>query len=196
MLFYYRNFDKKVIYSIRQLEFGGVKQSNSTKVLEAAMIDKYVKIYHRRNIQLALVVAAIIFLPLFVVSLFYDVVPEDTLVSFVPYILAALCVAIASLSTKRFRTMIHKQEQIYSVKFQDTDVVHLETTLFLSKDWLIWSGSCAMYKEHIKSIGSKRRFGRAGSSNEVIIKTVDNKQYTIWCLSSSNVKKIKEWMKS
>ena len=185
-----------IISTVRQLEFDGVKQSNSTKVLGAAMIDKYVKIYHRRNIQLALVVATIIFLPLFVVSLFYDVVPEDTLVSFVPYILAALCVSIASLFTKRFRTMIHKQEQIYSVKFQDTDVVHLETTLYLSKDWLVWAGSCAIYKEHIKSIDSKLRHGPAGSSNEVIIKTVDNKQYTIWCLSSSNVKKIKEWMKA
>ena len=85
---------------------------------------------------------------------------------------------------------------MYSVKFQDTDVVHLETTLYLSKDWLICAGSCAMYKEYIKSISSKLRHGRAGSSNEVIIKTVDNKQYAIWCLSSSNVKKIKEWVKS
>ena len=160
------------------------------------MIDKYIGIYHKRNIQLALICATIVFLPLFIVSLFYDVVPEDTLVSFVPYILATLCVAIASLFTKRFRTMIHKQEQIYSVKFQDTDVVHWETTLYLSKDWLVWAGSCAIYKEHIKSIGSKLRHGRAGSSNEVIIKTVDNKQYTIWCLNSSNIKKIKEWMKA
>ena len=159
------------------------------------MIDKYIKIYHKRNILLALMCATIVFLPLFVVSLFYDVVPDDTLVSVVPFILSALCVAIASLFTKRFRTMIHKQEQIYSVKFQDTDVVHLETTLYLSKDWLIWAGSCAIYKENIKTINSKLRHGRVGSSNEVIIKTVDNKQYTIWCLSSSNVKKIKEWTK-
>ena len=160
------------------------------------MIDKYIKIYHKRNIQLALICGTIVFVPLFVVSLFYDVVPEDTLVSFVPYILAAACIAVASLFTKRFRKMIHKQEQIYGVQFQDTDVVHLETTLYLSKDWLIWAGSCAMYKEHIKSISSALRHGRVGSSNEVIIKTVDNKQYRIWCLNSSNVKKIKKWKNS
>ena len=122
-----------------------------------------------------------------------DVVPEDTLVSFVPYILAAMCAAIAGLFTKRFRKMIHKQEQIYGVQFQDTDVVHLETTLYLSKDWLIWAGSCAMYKEHIKSISSAPRYGRVGSSNKVVIRSVDDKQYTIWCLSSSNVDRIKKW---
>ena len=160
------------------------------------MIDKYIKIYYRRNIQLALICATIVFLPLFIVSLFYDVIPADTLISFVPYILAALCVAIVSLFTIRFRKMIHKQEQIYSVKFQDTDVVHLESTLYLSNDWLIWAGSCALYKGHIQSIRSELCHGRGGSSNEVVIKTVDNKKYTIWCLNSSNVKKIKEWMKS
>ena len=80
------------------------------------------------------------------------------------------------------------------IQFQDTDVVHLETTLYLSKDWLIWAGSCAVYKEHIKSISSALRHGGAGSSNEVVVRTVDNKQYTIWCLSSSNVKKIKKWI--
>ena len=67
------------------------------------MIDKYIKIYLKRNIQLAFVCATIVFVPLFVVSLFYNIVPEDTLVSFVPYILAAACIAVASLFTKRFK---------------------------------------------------------------------------------------------
>ena len=98
--------------------------------------------------------------------------------------------------TKRFRKMIHKQEQLYDVQFQDMDVEHLETTLYLSKDWLIEAGSCAMYRAHIKSINSALRHGRVGSSNEVIIKTVDNKQYRIWCLNSSNVKKIRKWKNS
>ena len=160
------------------------------------MIDKYIRIYHKRNIQLAFVCATIVFVPLFVISLFYNVVPEDTLVSFVPYVLAAACIVVASLFTKRFRKMIHIQEQLYDVQFKDTDVEHLETTLYLSKDWLIWAGSCAMYRAHIKTINSVLRHGRVGSSNEVIIKTVDNKQYRIWCLNSSNVKKIMKWKDS
>ncbi len=154
---------------------------------------EYIRIYQKRNIKLAFLCAVIVFIPLFVVSLFYDVVLEDTIVSFVPFVLAALSVVVAYLYTLRFKKLIEKQEQIYDIQFQDTNAEHLETTLYLSDDWLIWAGSCAFYKKHIKSINSVRRYGRAGSSNQVTIKTIDNKKYTIWCLSASNIKKIKEW---
>lgn len=159
-------------------------------------MEKYIKIYHKRNVQLALICAIMIFLPLFIVSLFYDIVPEDTLISFIPFILATICVAVASLYTIRFKKMVAEQEQIYHIKFQDDNVEHLETTLYLSDDWLIWAGSCVFYKHHIKSIRSSHRFGRVGSSNQVTIKTNDDKKYTVWCLSTANVKKIKEWRKT
>ena len=159
-------------------------------------MEKYIKIYHKRNAQLGYLCAFIAFVPLFIVSLFYDVISEDTLVSFVPFALAAICVAVASLYTIRFKKLIKQQEEIYLIQFQDDNVEHLETTLYLSDNWLIWAGSCAFYKEHIKSISAVRRFGRAGSSNQVTIKTVDDKKYTVWCLSASNVKKLKEWRKS
>jgi predicted ferric reductase len=159
-------------------------------------MEKYIKIYHKRNAQLGCLCAFIAFVPLFIVSLFYDVISEDTLVSFVPFALAAICVAVASLYTIRFKKLIKQQEEIYLIQFQDDNVEHLETTLYLSDNWLIWAGSCAFYKNHIKSISSVRRFGRAGSSNQVTIKTVDDKKYTVWCLSASNVKKLKQWGKS
>ena len=154
---------------------------------------KYIKFYHKRNVKLAFLCAVIVFVPLFVVSLFYNVVREDIIISFVPFVLAMLCVAVASLYTIRFKKMIKEQEHIYNVKFQDTKADHLESTLYLSDEWLIWAGSSAFYKKHIKSISSVRRFGRVGSSNEVTIKTIDNKKYTVWCLSASNIKKIREW---
>lgn len=159
-------------------------------------MEKYIKIYHKRNTLLALFCASIVFLPLFAVSLFYDVVPEDTLISFVPFILAPLWVAVASLYTIRFKKLIAEQEKIYHIQFQDDNVEHLETTLYLSDDWLIWAGSCAFYKKHIKSISPIRCLGRAGSSNQVTIKTIDDKKYTVWCLSASNFKKLKEWRNS
>ena len=52
------------------------------------------------------------------------------------------------------------------------------------------SGSCAIYKQHIKSLKSTPRQGRSGSSNEVIIKSVDGKKYKLWSKSSVNVKRI------
>lgn len=151
---------------------------------------EYIKVYHKRNIKLALFGAGMVFVPLFVVSLFYDVVLEDM---FVPFALAAVCVLVASVYTIRFKKMIEEQEKIYNIQFQDEDVECLENILYLSKDWLIWAGSCAFYKRHIKSIKDIRRYGRGGSSSQVIIKTIDNKKYTIWCRSTSNVKKIKKW---
>ena len=159
------------------------------------MVKKYNTIYHRRNIKLALICATIVFVPLFIESMVYDILPEDTFISFIPFVIAILCVGVASLFTIRFRRMIEAQEKRYNVQFQDNDVIHLENTLYLSKEWLISAGSCAIYKAHIQSIHSALRYSRAGSSNEIIIKTSDSRKYRIWCLSSSNVKKIKDWVK-
>ena len=163
------------------------------KEKEDFMVNKYIHIYNRRNCLLALFCAIIAFIPLFIVSLIYDVIPEDILISFVPFVIAAICVGIASLYIVRFKKMIETQEQLYGVKFNDDHVVHLETTLYLSEDWLIWAGVSAIYKCHIKSVHSKLMHGRSGSSNKVVITTVDNKKYVIWCLSSSNINKIRKW---
>ena len=146
--------------------------------------------------MLALFCAIIAFIPLFIVSLIYNVIPEDTLISFVPFVIAAICVGIASLYIVRFKKMIETQEQLYGVKFNDDNVIHLETTLYLSDDWLIWAGVSAVYKYHIKSVRSKLMHGRSGSSNKVVITTVDNKKYVIWCLSSSNINTIRKWKKN
>ena len=159
------------------------------------MINKYINIYNKRNCLLSLLCASIAFIPLFVTSLMYDVVPEDILIAFSPFAIAIICDLIDSLFTIRFRKIIRLQEQLYKVQFSDLNVVHLETTLYLSSDWLIWAGISAIYKKHIKSISSKLIIGKGGSSNKVIIKTVDNKKYIIWCKSSSNVIKIKKWRK-
>lgn len=157
------------------------------------MINKYIYIYNRRNCLLALFCALITFLPIFIGSLIYDLLPEDTLVSFMPFVIAIICVAIASLYTIRFKKMIKMQEQLYGVQFNDDNVVHLETTLYLSEDWLIWAGISSIYKCHIKSIRSELIRGGSGASNRVVITTVDNKKYVIWCLSSSNINKIRKW---
>lgn len=159
------------------------------------MVKKYISIYNKRNCLLSLLCASIAFIPLFIESLIYDVIPEDTLIAFIPFVIGAIYIGIASLYTIRFKKMIRQQEQLYKVQFNDDDVVHLETTLYLSKDWLIWAGSSAIYRKHIKSISSKLIIGKGGSSNKVIIKTVDNKKYRIWCLSSSNIMKIRKWKK-
>lgn len=157
------------------------------------MVEKYIKRYIKRNISVALICALLVFVPFFVVSLIYDVISYDLLIAFTPFPIAFICVLISFLPVIRFRKMIMQQESLYDVVFSDTDADHLETTLYLSKNWLIWAGSCAIYKNHIQSIRHKLESGRAGSSNKVTITTVDNKRYVIWCLSAQNIKKIKAW---
>ena len=157
------------------------------------MVNKYIKIYLKRNFKLALFCAIIVFLPFLTVSLIYDTYPNDILVSFAPFPLAVICFLISMLPTLRFKKMITQQEQMLDTLFSDCEAVHLETTLYLSKDWLIWAGSCAIHKRNIQSVDCRVRSGKSGSSNQVIITTADHRQYTIWCLSASNVKKIKNW---
>ena len=60
------------------------------------MPEKYIKIYHKRNVQLVFICASIIFLPLFITSLLYDVVPGDIWIALVPFYLAPMCVAVDS----------------------------------------------------------------------------------------------------
>ena len=159
------------------------------------MVEKYIKIYTKRNIWLAFVCATIVAVPLFIISLFYDVLAYDILAALVPYPISAAVVLFCSLPISRFRRMIQKQEVLYGAEFNDVDVKRLETTLYISQDWLIWAGISAFHKKHIKHITYKQRHGRVGSSNEVKVITVDNKKYTIWCLSAGNIQKIKDWCK-
>ena len=157
------------------------------------MVDKYIKIYHKRNVVLALVCAVIVFIPWFIAALLSDAVPYDIWFSFLPFPVAAAYVAVAALTTVRFKWIIKAQEERYGVTFGDHGAIRLETTLFLSDEWLIRAGVSAIYKDHIQSVRSSLRRGRGGSSNRVVIKTVDGKKYVVWCQSSSGVRKIKSW---
>lgn len=158
------------------------------------MVEKYIKLFIKRNILTALICAFLIFVPIFIVALIFDVLSYDLFVAFIPFPIAFVCVLISLLPIIRFKKMIIQQEVLYSVKFCDTDSINLETTLFLNKEWLIWAGSCAIYKKHIHSVNYKKETGRVGSSYKVTIQTNDNKHYSVWCFSLSNIKKIKDWI--
>ncbi len=156
-------------------------------------MEKYIIIYLKRNIAFALICATLVFIPLFVVSLLYDYVPEDTIISFSPFILAAFSVAGASLSIIKFKKVIRKQEQLYGIQFQDINAMHIEKTLYVSRDWLIRAGTFAFYKNHIKSITYILQNGKGGPSYKVTIKTTENKNYMFWSKSLSSIKTIRKW---
>jgi predicted ferric reductase len=154
---------------------------------------KYIKIYLKRNVIIALIYATLAFIPLFVVSLLYDYVPEDTIISFSPFLLAVSGVAVTSISIIRFKKIIRKQEKRYGIQFQDTNAEHIEKTLYISRDWLIRAGTFAFYKKHIKSITYALQNGKGGPSYKVTVKTIEDKDYTFFSKNESNIKKIRKW---
>ena len=156
---------------------------------------KYINIYIRRNFLLALFCSIIIFIPLFIVSLIYDVISYDIAVSFTPFVLSFLCVLFSNFSTIKFKKMITQQETMYNIEFNDNSAQHLETTLYLSDNWLIYAGISAFCKNHIRSIRTKVECGKAGTSKRIIIETVNNKKYAIWCVSDENARNIEKWLK-
>ena len=142
---------------------------------------------------LALFCAAIVCVPLLIVSFLYDAIPYDLAVALAPFPLALICVAISLFPTIRFKKMIAEQESLYNTVFSDTDAEHLETTLYISRDWLIWAGCSAICKAHIRSVQSRYASGSAGVSNRVTITTADHRRYVVWCLRAENVRRIRDW---
>ena len=187
---------RRISYRVSGISLKSVLNYDIMMLRGDGMVEKYIMLYVKRNSILAFICATIVFLPLFVVSLIYDVISYDLVVAFSPYPIALICVLVSLFPTIRFKKMVLQQESLYNTVFSDVGATHLETTLYLSKDWLIWAGSCAIHKEHIRSVKSKVVVGRVGSSNKVTILTADNKHYVIWCLNSSNIKRIRDWYKS
>ena len=169
---------EKYNLSITKGEKMNLGTNEITKKANDLLEDKMLKYKKKKNIEL--------YKP-------YKILSYDLIIAFVPFPIALICVLVSLLPIIRFRKMIMRQESLYDTVFSDTDANHLETTLYLSKDWLIWAGSSAIHKKHIQSIKHKLESGRVGSANKVIITTVDNKRYVVWCLSATNIKKIKLW---
>ena len=159
------------------------------------MVKKYCRIFTMRISVMALVFLiglSGLFVPFFT----SDLDTEDTLLCLFPLYVSGTTFLVALLYPIRFRRMIKKQEELYGVSFNDDEVVLLEKMLFLSRDWLIAAGTCAVYKKHIRDVRSVFRTGKGGSSYEVFIITADGKQCKVWCTDAENIKKIREWKNS
>ena len=160
------------------------------------MVEKYIRLYMRRNMLLCLGLAILCWVPFFIASVIADVLAYDIVFSFVPFPIAFVCVLVSYIPTFRFKRMIKEQEAYYHTEFTDRGVRRLENTLYLSDDWLIAAGTCALYKKHIQGVYEKYINTRSGGSHLVKITTVDDKLHSIWILSSPNIKKIQRWARN
>lgn len=92
------------------------------------MVKKYIGIYVRRNLMAALLCAVIAFI-LLLVSLTNDVVPNDILISLMPFPIALCCFPLSLIPIIGFQKMIKQQEKRYGIRFEDAEAVHLENGL-------------------------------------------------------------------
>lgn len=153
------------------------------------LVNKYVIFYIKRNLFGAFFCAMIAFIPLFITSLIYNVEPNDTLISFFPFLIAFIILLISFLFILRFKWMIKKQESEFLTQFNDEHVKQLEHLIFLSDQWLICAGSSAYFKDNIAILTHKEMKGQP----KIFITTRDGTKYSFWCLSFESLDAINEW---
>ena len=129
------------------------------------MVEKHVKLYMKRNYLLGLWYVPICLAPLFISDLVYG------------------------------RTVgIQEQEALYQTEFTDDGVRRLEGILHISENWLIASGTCAVYKKHIRAVDEKYvSIRRWRGSYHVTLTTADQKRYVIVVENKDNIKLIRKW---
>ena len=66
---------------------------------------------------------------------------------------------------------------------------------FIAEDWLIHSGSCAFYREYVKSFGVKKEINRkALSPYTIIVNTIDGKKYYFKTNGSNDISLYRNWL--
>ena len=157
------------------------------------MVEKYVKLYMKRNYLLGLWFVAICLAPLLISDLVYGRT-VGIQVGVVIFLVVGMGVLMSYIPISRFRKMIAEQEALYQTEFTDDGVRRLEGILHISENWLIASGTCAVYKKHIRAVDEKYVSNRRWrGSYHVTLITADQKRYVIVVQNKDNIKPIRKW---
>ena len=66
----------------------------------------------------------------------------------------------------------------------------------LSKDWIIFIGKCALYKQHVSEMRYyETRSSKTGLTHEVIFHTQSDEAYTFWIEPKESIEKVEQWLK-
>ena len=131
-------------------------------------------------------------IPLLVVSVKYG----NFSYVFLPLFAAFVLILIHRLIVARFPKAIKKQEELYSVCFSDHNAERIASKVYLSDDWIIYVGKCALYKQHITEITyNEIRNPKTGLTHEVIFQTQNDEAYTFWIGCKESIEKIEKWLK-
>ena len=160
------------------------------------MKDYYVKIYLKRNAKLIAFMAFPVSALFFVISILYDAVSNDILYALIPFIIGFFAFGYTCIFAVRFNKMIETQEKMFNIKFDDSNakLISKASFIYLSNDWLINAGSCAFYRDYVKSFSVKKyNSNRIGGGHRIVVNTIDGKQFEFHSRVSSDIKKFREW---
>ena len=162
------------------------------------MKEYYIKIYLKRNAKLIAGLTLPISVYFFVMSLMYDAVPNDFVFALIPILIGLFAFLVTCIFVIRFNNMIKMQEEMFNIKFDDSNakLASKISSTYLSDDWLINAGSCAFYRDYIKSFSSKKyNITRVGGGYRVIVNTIDGQKYEFHSRAGGDIKKFREWKK-
>lgn len=158
---------------------------------------KYIYMLLKRNFLTMIMLV----LPLFLMCLAFIVFSEensleDIRVSFEFIIIGIVGFILSILVVIRFNRLISYQEKMFNIKFDDKGAKKVGTSItFIAEDWLIHSGSCAFYREYVKSFGVKKEINRkALSPYTIIVNTVDGKKYYFKTYGSNDISLYRKWL--
>lgn len=155
-------------------------------------IQKYVSLYMKKWCILWLSSAALCTIPLLVISVKYG----NFSYIFLPLSVTVILILIHRLIVARFPKAIKKQEELYSVCFSDHNAERIASKIYLSDDWIIYVGKCALYKQHITEMTyNEIRSPKTGLTHEVIFQTHNDEAYTFWIGPKESIEKVEKWVK-
>ena len=131
-------------------------------------------------------------IPLLVVSVKYG----NFSFVFLPLSVAVILILIHRIIVTRFSQIIKQQEELYSVCFSDHNAERIASKVYLSDDWIIFIGKCALYKQHVSEMRYyETRSSKTGLTHEVIFHTQSDEAYTFWIEPKESIEKVEQWLK-
>ena len=159
------------------------------------LIQKYESVYMRRWCFCWLFCATLCAVPLLIASLTNNVLPYDLLITPVPYVIAGLLISVNLVLCKNFKKSIKPQEELYSVSFSDNYAEQIDDLTYLSDEWIICAGKCALYKNHIKNITViQTNNTKKGITHEIVFETQSGDRISLWIAPKKSVEKIQNWL--
>lgn len=121
---------------------------------------------------------------------------EHIRVAFEPIIIGIVGFLLSMLGVIKFNKLISYQEKMFNVKFDDKGAKRVGTSItFFTEDWLIYSGTCAFYREYIKSFGVKKETNRRGAGPyTIIVNTIDDKKYYFKTPQTNDINLYRNWL--